>query len=155
MSTCYISIMFVGTNVNTLGEIWLKFLQTILFLMSVWSPWVYLSEQFPSVIWSLAESELECFIVIWVKMTLHLVFVLQHHFRNYISPKSSSPSTISLRCLWCLSSSDLFCPFGGQGCIYLSCYTGHMSESNLHLPPADSSCASTCFLFFPLDGAVK
>ena len=63
MSACYISIMFVGTNTNTLGEIWPKFLQTISFLMNVWSPWAYLSEQFPLVISSSAECGLEFFIV--------------------------------------------------------------------------------------------
>ena len=35
------------------------------------------------------------------------------------------------------------------------CHIGKMLESILHLPPANSSCASTGFCFFTLAGAVK
>ena len=113
MSACCISIMFIGTNINTLGEISLKFLQTIrsLTFNSPWKsdPWLH-----PGWNVSLKISQLQG------KMTMHLMFVFQHPFRNYISPKSSSPSTVSLpRCIWCLDSSNLFCIFGRQSHIYL------------------------------------
>ena len=72
-------------------------------------PWVY-----PGWNVSLKISQLQG------EITMHLMFVFQHPFRNYMSPKSSSPSTVlPPRCIWCFNSSNLFCLFGGQSPIYL------------------------------------
>ena len=115
--------------------------------------------QFPLEIRSSAVLRLECFIedlLVTRENDYALIFVFQHRLRNYMSPKSSSPSTVSPpRCIWCLDSSHLFHLFGGRSRIYSGCYIRRMSESNLHLPPADSSCTSTCFRFVPFAGAAK
>ena len=149
MSTCCISIMFIRTNINTLGEIWPKVLQTIRFLTfnSPWKsdPWLH-----PG--WKVSLK------ISWLQgeMTMHLTFVFQHCLRSYMSPKSSSPSTVSLlRCIWCLDSSDLFCLFSRWSCIYL--WLLHWKDVR------KQSALTTCrflvhlhlFLFFPFCWSCK
>ena len=84
------------------------------------------------------------------------MFVFQHRLSNYMSPKSSSPSTVLLlRCIWCLDSSDLFHLFGGWSHIYL--WLSHQKDVR------EQSALTTCrflmhlhlFPFFPFCWSCK